>query len=103
VLVLPCNAFEEGGGSNGSSNAGGDIPNMTAHERGGPLVDVGDQAAVRAALARFTLDGALRLPGRSAARAKAASLDVAYYSERLLRLCRSVVQQPAGAVRGRRE
>jgi glycosyltransferase involved in cell wall biosynthesis len=82
----------------------GGIPDVSAHDRDGLLVHVGDQAALRAAMALSALDAALQLSLRSAARAKADSLNVAHSPEWLLRPYRSVImQQPAGAVRGRHE
>lgn len=53
---------------------------VIAQERDGLLVHVGDQAAVRLAMVRAVLNFAAS--AGSAARAKAGSLDVAFYSER---------------------
>jgi glycosyltransferase involved in cell wall biosynthesis len=84
----------------------GGIPDVIAHERDGLLIHGGDQAALRAAMAGSALDAALRLLLGFAARAKAESLNVAHYSERLLRphlTALSSCSNPVGAVRGRRE
>jgi glycosyltransferase involved in cell wall biosynthesis len=84
----------------------GGIPDVIAHEREGLLVDVGDQAALTAAMARLAFDAELRLSLGSAARAKAESLDVAHYSDRLLRLYHSVIMkepEPVAVIRDRQE
>ena len=77
----------------------GGIPDVIRHGREGLLVEVGNQAALTAALARMVAEPALRMSLGRRARATAESLDVTNYGQRLLEFYQTISADTSDASR----
>jgi len=75
----------------------GGIPDVVRHGREGLLVEVGNRAALTAALARMVAEPALRMSLGRGARATAESLDVTNYGQRLLEFYQTITADTSDA------
>jgi len=76
----------------------GGIPDVIRHGREGLLVEVGNRAALTAALARMVAEPALRMSLGREARATAESLDVTNYGQRLLEFYQTITADTSDAL-----
>jgi glycosyltransferase involved in cell wall biosynthesis len=71
----------------------GGIPDVITDQKEGLLVDVGDRPALTAAMEQLAVDSDRRELLGSHAHAKAQSLDIAHYTDRLIQVYRSVMDR----------